>query len=93
MFLVPLQPRGLLLLHEAYGKYGLARNKRIFCSPSDTLNRLLHKTLNHASEFFHITHPDKVKTPTCVRYIVWNPPPFPFASLNTGCNSLGNVSK
>ena len=83
MFLVPLQPRGHLFLHKAFGSYGFA--------PSDTLNHLLHKTLNLASEFFHIIHPDKVKTPTCVKYRAWHPPPFPFASLNIGCSSLGNL--
>ena len=69
----------------------LARNKKIFSPPSDSLNHLLHKTLNLALEFFFVISLGKTKTSTCVKYIAWQPPLFPFSLLNTDGSSLSNA--
>ena len=63
----------LFIFAQGIWQLWLAQNRRIFAPPSDSLNHLLHKTLNLSSEFFHIISPRKIKTSTCVKYIAWQP--------------------
>ena len=70
---------------------GLARNECIFKNKSCSQNRIIHKVVQCAIEFFLLCPAKNIKI-RIPKIIKWIAPPEPFIKLNTDGSSLGNPS-
>ena len=71
-------------------KLWLARNERILKNQSRSQHRLLHSSVQAATEFHFLAGTISRTSSRIPQLIQWHPPPYPYFKLNTDGSALGN---